>query len=483
MSVFQVFWNISKDILNISNLFLAAYYLIITILRSVATLSLGAYNQFCSMEQPTHPKEKTVQQEETIQPPYRRSGKKQLFASLVVLLFLIGATFALVLFGKGYRIGLKQGEPQLTKTGLLNLTSTPTGAQVYVDGHLTTATNNTVNLTPGKYTITIGKDGYNDWKKDIEIQKEVVTNADATLFPKAPSLQSISTFGVESVVVDPSGTKLAFKIASQSAKHNGIYVLDMTTRGFPVLAGQSSSTQLVDDTTTGDAFSTANLAWSPDGKQLLASISGQLGNSTYYLLKTDGFNDAPQDVTATLQTLTDSWKAQRQDKEAARLKSLKPTVQQFANKYFQILSWSPDETKVLYQASDSAQMPIFLKPRRIGNNLLYERRDLQKGAIYVYDSTEDVNTRVVESLPDLCTVTTFPCVLPFTWFPDSEHLVYVNNKEINLVEDDGANLTTIYAGPFLDHYVFPWPDGSKIVILTNLGNQTVSPTLYTISLK
>jgi hypothetical protein len=162
---------------------------------------------------------------------------------------------------------------------------------------------------------------------------------------------------------------------------------------------------------------------------------------------------------------------------------LKPKIQQFANKYFRILSWSPDETKILYQASESAQMPVFLKPRRIGNNLLYERRDLQKGAIYVYDITEDVNTRIIDTTNDLCTVTTSPCVTPFTWFPDSEHLTYVDNKKINIVEDDGANMTTIYAGPFLDHYVFPWPDGSKIVILTNLGNQSVAPTLYTISLK
>jgi len=44
-------------------------------------------------------------------------------------------------------------------------------------------------------------------------------------------------------------------------------------------------------------------------------------------------------------------------------------------------------------------------------------------------------------------------------------------------------MMTLYAGPFIDHYVFPWPDGSKIVILTNLSNPSVAPTLYTIGLK
>src|SRR5664279_3978406 len=167
------------------------------------------------------------------------SVKKQVFISALVFIVLVLATTALVLYGKGYRIGLQKGQPQLAKTGMLNNTSNPTGAQVYIDNHLTTATNSTINLTPGKYTVKITKDGYNDWQKDIEIQKEVVSNTDATLFPRAPTLQSISTFGVDSAIIDPSGTKLAFIIASQSGQNsarNGIYVFDMTARSFPVLA-------------------------------------------------------------------------------------------------------------------------------------------------------------------------------------------------------------------------------------------------------
>jgi len=410
------------------------------------------------------------------------SLKKQLFLPLLVLLLLIIVTVLVILYGKGYRLGFQKGEPKISKTGILNLTSLPTGAQVAIDGHLTTATNNTINLTPGRYTVSIKKDGYNDWQKDIEIKREVVSNANALLFPKAPTLQSISTQGIESAIIDPSGTKLAFRIASQSSKlKNGIYVLDMTTRGFPVLAGQSNSTQLVNDTI--DIFSKATLAWSPDGKQLLATIAVESGTPTYYLLKTDGFNDDPQDITATLHLTTDAWQTQRRDKETARLSSLKQPTQKFSNQYFHILSWSPDETKILYQASQSADMPIFLTPRLIGNNLLYEQRSLKKGSIYVYDSNEDINTRIIENSDDLCAVTASDCITPFTWFPDSTHLTYVHDKKIEIVEDDGSNATTIYAGPFLDQYVFPWPDGSKLVILTNLNNLGVPPTLYTIGLK
>ncbi len=421
-----------------------------------------------------------IQEEAVVHRP-TRSLKKQIIVPLSIFLFLLTMTAGIILYAKGYRFFLQQGEPRVSKTGLLRVTSLPPGAQVYVDGHLTTATDNTISLPPKKYTIKIAKDGYWDWQKDFEIKQEVVLNANALLFPKAPTLKSISTFGINSIVVDPSGTKLALKIASDSAKRNGIYVLDMTSRTFPVLAGQSNSTQLADDTI--DAFSQSSLTWSPDGKQLLASISGKLKQPTYYLLKTDGFNKAPEDTTATLQALTDTWELQKHDKEIAQLKSFKANVQKFAAQNFHILAWSPDEEKILYQALQTSDMPVFLNPRLIGNNNLYERRDLEKGAVYVYNIKEDLNTRIVESAEGVCVMPSPECLRLFTWLPDSEHLIYLHDKKVDIVENDGSNMTTIYAGPFLDHYAFPWADGSKIVILTNLNSPDVSPTLYTIGLK
>lgn len=437
----------------------------------------------------TPPVEAPLEEQEN-QTVSQRSVKKQVIISLSILVVLIAITVLVILYGKGYRLFVQHGEPTISKTGILNFSSSPTGAQVYIDGHLTSTTNNTLNLTPGRYSITIVKDGYLPWKKDYDIEREVVSNADATLFPQAPSLQSISTFGIQSAIMDPTGTKLAFNISSNSARQNGIYVYDMTSRSFPILTGQSSTTQIVDDTI--DKFSQAKIAWSPDGKQLIASITSSVDDSiTYYLLSTDSFNQTPQDITAIYQNTLDLWKQQRINKAAAQIKSLKTSVQKFANTYFNILAWSPDQSKILYQASASATMPIFAKPRLIGDNYLYEQRNLEKGAIYVYNIAEDYNTRVLEPINKVCTIDDPSCTcdditsceMPLTWLPDSSHLIYIKNKQINVVEDDGSNMTTLYAGPFVDHYVFPWPDGSKIVILTNLNSPTLQPTLYSIGLK
>ena len=89
-----------------------------------------------------------------------------LFSTLFTLLLIIIVTIGVILYGMGYRLGLGSAGPQIAHTGILNASSSPRGALVYVDGHPTSATNNTVNLTPGKYTIKISKEGYQDWQKD-----------------------------------------------------------------------------------------------------------------------------------------------------------------------------------------------------------------------------------------------------------------------------------------------------------------------------
>lgn len=168
--------------------------------------------------------------------------RKQLFFSSLVILFLVVATIVVIFFAKGYRIGFNGSGTIIAGTGLLVATSSPDGAQVFVNGHLTTATDNTINLAPGDYDVKIFKDGYFPWEKKITVKEEVVSKADALLFPAAPKLESITNVGVSKPVIDPSRSKIAYLVASQSAVKNGIYVLDMSIR--PILTLQNSSTQI-----------------------------------------------------------------------------------------------------------------------------------------------------------------------------------------------------------------------------------------------
>src|SRR3989338_905864 len=397
--------------------------------------------------------------------------KRSLILSLFVLLLLGLATVLVVLYGKGYRFTRGQEGIELSGTGLLVAKSKPDGAGIFVNDHLTSATDNTINLSEGEYDIKIVKQGYFPWQKKIKIQKEVVSIADALLFSTTPKLEGITEIGVENPVIDPTRSQIAFTVASDSARKNGVYVLDISQK--PILTLQSASTQIADDTVA--TFSKSKVSWSPDGKQLLATISADLNGSTTYLLDSRNFNQNPKDVTQTLAEVNSIWEKQQKDKEKSQTFGLNSMLKKLISDNFQIISWSEDETKILYSASQSAALSPIITPALIGTNSTQEERSIEKDSIYVYDLKEDKNFKILDSKTDVQS--------QLTWFPDSKHLIYVNNREITIMEYDSANKTVIYAGPFIENYVFPWPDGSKLVILTNLGNQNLPPNLYTIGLK
>lgn len=408
--------------------------------------------------------------------------RKQLLLSLGVFLFIITGTALVIIYGQGYRLGTDiSGKPGIIGTGLLVVKSNPDGAEVYVNEihetteHLTTATNNTINLAPGTYKVKIYKDGYFPWQKTIKIEKEIVSKADAFLIPKAPKLENITLTGVNHAVIDPSFTKIAYTVASEAAKKkNGIYVLDMSGRS--LLSLQGGSRQLVDNDNI-DTFSDADLLWEPTSENLIATISANRSNPSIYLLNPSESSQTPKDITETLDSIQQQWAKEKEAKDKAQFDSLRPSLQKVAKDNFNIIAWSPDESHILYQASQSASIPRILKPPLIGTNSTPENRDIEKDNVYIYDIKEDRNYLLSTSDKKI------GIDYQLTWFPDSNHLIYVHDHRIDIMEYDGQNSTTIYAGPFEENFVYSWPDGSKIVILTNLNNPDIPLHLYTIGLR
>ncbi len=392
--------------------------------------------------------------------------------------FLIVATIAVILYGKGYNFSFGDGKIGISGSGLLAATSQPDGAGIYINDHLSSATNNTISLAPGEYDIKIVKSGYFPWSKKIKIEKEVVSTAFALLLPSAPKLENITDSGINNPVIDPSRTKIAYTVSSSDdPRKNGIYILDMGLR--PILTLQSSSSQIADDTI--DSFSKAKLTWSPDTKEIIATVSTGNNTSTTYLLKTNS-NQTPQDVTETLANVNVSWNKEKDSQTKSQLFGLKTKLQNLIKENFNILSWSADETKILYTATESANLPTIIDPPLIGTNSTPQDRNINKDAVYVYDIKEDKNYKILDSVPShegLDFINGFP----LTWFADSKHLIYVTDKKITIMDYDGQNKIVVYAGPFIDSYAFAWPDGSKILMLTDLGNPAISPNLYTIGLK
>lgn len=392
--------------------------------------------------------------------------KKMIPFGIVILILTI--SIALIGYGKGWRVDVTN--KSVKPTGLVSATSTPSGAQVYIDGKLKTATNNAFNIDPGWYTIRIVREGYLPWEKKLRVQGEVAIKIEALLFPANPSLSPLTTTGISKPTRSPDGEKVAYIVPSQSGTHS-LLVLELSDRPL----GINRDPQLVAILDLLLQSSDMALSWAPDSRQILVSAKG--GARLYTL----GKPDASADVTQTRTKLIADWTLEENARKNQKLAGFPQELINVASTSAHILSFSPDETKILYEATASATIPIIINPPRIASNPTPEIRDITSGKIYVYDTKEDKNFLVGEASKLRNTLPITPSLI---WFPTSNHLLLSQNGKINIMEYDGTNRVTIYAGPYTDGFLTPWPSGSRLVILTNLNPGTSTlPNLYAVNLR
>mgnify|MGYP001561065367 FL=1 len=420
--------------------------------------------------------------------------KKQIVSALFFIGIFTILVVSLIAYARGVRVDIKS--KKLETTGLLVATSIPDGATVFIDDHLTTATNTTINLTPNDYSVKIAKEGYLPWQKKLKIQKEIVTKTDALLFPSNPDLRPLSVSGAFQPLPSPDGTKIIFGVIANGQETNGfksgLYLLEMFDRTLPL----SKNTRLIVKNSPYFNFSTAKLVWSPDSKSVLAlfnninlidsevisAVINPLDVQNAFLLQTDSENIVPKDITPTLSITLETWISDFNEKYLEMVTLLPKGFQEIATQSASILQISPDETKILYEASDSATLAQIIKPALIGTNTQAEDRNLKKGNVYVYDIKEDKNYKIDQKHTTRESVYR-KSFWNLQWFPDSKHLIFVEKEAISILEYDNTNKSTVYAGPFEDSYVFPWPNGSKLVILTTLNKSAGTANLYSLGMK
>ena len=426
---------------------------------------------------------------------------KGFFISVAAFIFIVTGSTLAIFWARGYRPNLKNGT--FNGTGLLSANSYPTGATVYVDDKLTTATDNTINLAPGEYDVKIVKDGFITWRKKLKLSEELVTQTDALLFPAATNLNALTYIGAINPVPSSAGQKIAFCVASASSTlKNGLYILDLSNRtlSFRSEIKQISNNDVFD-------FSNADWIWSPDSSQVLAWKQDTEQNIIQaVLLDTNKMNEVLIDQTVNISTILTEWQLELDLKYKERLGKLPLKIRSILTANTASLYWSPDDTKIMYTATASATIPDKLIPALPASNTQTQQRNLKPGNIYLYDLKEDRNFLIAEGK-----IPASPSPGPITpksthnlirnirdqyspifiqnaqWYTDSKHIVISQNDKITIQEYDGTNKMTVYAGPLFQRpndgsFVFPSPDGSKLVILANLNNNT-PPNLYAVSLK
>ncbi len=367
-----------------------------------------------------------------------------------------------IFYARGFRLERESQNITISPKGLLVVNSEPTGAQIFIDDKLTSATNNTLTVTPGEHTIVVKKEGYLDWKKVSNIGSDAVTVVNAFMLPSAPSLTAFTTSGAISPSVNEDQTKIIYIVPTKESvdTKSGMWLAETTN--LPL--GFSRDPRQISDMTPTDS----QIEWSPDSREILLTTQ-----KVTYRLNLNQFTTAKQAtiVTATKDAIRAEWKTKRTDKLAAKLSALPDQIRDVFLQKVKTVTFSPDENRILYVASGSATIPEGLVNALPGSSTQKETRKLTDGISYVYDIKEDKNFEVGAKNEIIY------------WIPNSLNLLIPQKDAISVVDYDGTNRNVIYSGNYIFPYAYPSTSTNRVLILTNFGAEKSTPNLYWLGIK
>ena len=378
-----------------------------------------------------------------------------LFQVTLTILLIFGATTVVYLYANGYRLERKNGKSiDLTQTGMVGAKSIPEGANVYLDGILLTATNDTIaGIEPGTRHLKIIKKGFVPWEKDIEVFKEVVTDITAVLVTQSSRLEPLTNTGARSPTTSPSLSRLAY--FSDDSEEPGIMVISLGGN-FGFL--RNGPTITLEDTKFIKYSTGKSMEWSPDERKLLVETE----TGRYFIVDLE---TKTSEITSSPEKTKEIWKEYLKEKRERVTNKLDLSDELRTISLSENALWAPDGKKFLITVPNGSNLDYKIynleDPLPVG-----EKRETTVLSINSYDSQPKVS-----------------------WYSDSFHLLLLEgdvatNKQakISLIRIDGTNKTEIFNNTLYSDSVYSSPGGDKIIILTSFksGDQT---DLYTVSIR
>ena len=370
--------------------------------------------------------------------------------STMIVVGVIGYFVSLI--ARGYRFDTDTFT--FLENGILVAKSDSDGASIFIDGDLKGATNTNLKLSPNTYDVEIKKNGYISWKKRLTIKKEEVTQITAQLFKVAPSFSPVTFTGAENPVVSSDFSKIAY------TNSEGLFIMTVSSLpiGFPNDPKKIADGELIGSTYT----------FSPNSREVMVQTK-----TGVYLLNASEFTSQDNFVNVIAQktTILNNWKLEKTKKDESEFRLLPLEMATILEKDVSDFTFSPDETMVMYTASSEANIKKGLIEELPGSSTQKEERDIKVGNTYIYDIKEDKNFMVSDTGRSLY------------WLPTSRHLIVPDEGKIIIMDYDGTNRQTVFSGDYIAPHAYPFVNASKLLILTNLGSDSISPNLYSLSIK
>lgn len=143
----------------------------------------------------------------------------------------------------------------------------------------------------------------------------------------------------------------------------------------------------------------------------------------------------------------------------SKIKSLPEKFAEILTNYAENITFSPDETKVLYTAKNDFDIPNEIIKPMPGASTQNQERNIRKGRTYVYDIKEDRNFLISDENPNLQIGKYIPKInkveQKIVWFPSSRHLILAKEGKIIIMDYDGTNQQEVYSGSYVFPNAFP----------------------------
>lgn len=137
--------------------------------------------------------------------PGKKQTIKQVAVYALMTLSVIVVVSILILIMLGYRLDRKTGT--LEQGGLVQLDSTPSGANLMINGTRLGATTGTkTTLAPGQHMVSMSRSGYTPWQKTVEVKSGTILWLNyARLLPLDRPVENVATLpGVTSSIPSPN---------------------------------------------------------------------------------------------------------------------------------------------------------------------------------------------------------------------------------------------------------------------------------------